>query len=445
MLSLAIIAVNNIKQMLALVSKYNQLPAMSYQLTTNTMNIIYIGQYTPGTTSKMRADQLKETLSKHLSKIQLYSTDKKENNTNLLTFTPSPLTFKIIDTNIPFYQTNRIWRSLGFRYKKGPLIRKINKYIINEVNSLIGQKVNRIVSENSTTNNYELNTKSYNLNPNTYKSTNLTTYRSNDLFTLIWIDKAIFLTPKTTQYLKSLTTKLVHFTPDMAFFGNQSSLFNKSLKYYDYMITTKTKEIVEYKKHGIDNNLIITTQGFDKEIHKPLMPFSEKENSVAFIGLYESYRDKIIQKLIDNQINVNLAGKGWILFVEKNKKNSYLSYFGEGLFSEDYTQFLSSSYFSIGLLSKNFPELHTTRTFEIPACGTALITEKNEETSSFFTNNEAIFYNDIDDIIDKIKYYQENIDELEILTQKGMQRVHKNGRDYNTIMTNILKDMGFRL
>ncbi len=374
------------------------------------MNILYIGQYTPGTTSKMRADQLKEILNKYLINNQ---TDNKKIN---------PLTFNIIDTNIPFYQTNRIWRSLGFRYKKGSLIKKINKYVINEVNSLVGQKVNKNSSNN-------LSTKNYELNPNPYD--------------LIWIDKAIFLTPRTTQYLKPLTNKLVHFTPDMAFFGNPSALFNKSLNYYDYLITTKIMEIGEYKKYGIENNLVITTQGFDNEIHKPLTPFSDKDNCVTFIGLCEAAREKMIQSLINNQIKVKLAGKGWMSFIENNKKNPYLTYLGEGLFSMDYTKLLSSSYFSLGLLYKQFPELHTTRTFEIPACGTALITEKNEETSSFFTNEEAIFYNDINDMIDKIKYYQENLDELEILTQKGTLRVHNDGRDYKSIMTNVLKGIGF--
>ena len=36
--------------------------------------------------------------------------------------------FEIIDVNIPFFECSRLVRSLGFRLKKGPLIRKINQY-----------------------------------------------------------------------------------------------------------------------------------------------------------------------------------------------------------------------------------------------------------------------------------------------------------------------------
>eukprot|EP01044_Picomonas_judraskeda_P044899 COSAG03_NODE_24328_length_273_cov_0.597701_2_plen_55_part_01 len=55
------------------------------------MRILYIGQYSKGTTSKMRADTLRSILKSQI--------------------------FKIIDTHMPFYNTQRFWRSFGFRYK----------------------------------------------------------------------------------------------------------------------------------------------------------------------------------------------------------------------------------------------------------------------------------------------------------------------------------------
>lgn len=337
------------------------------------MKIIYIGQYTPGTTSKMRADQLKELL---------------------------PDEFETIDTHIPFFQTPKLWRSIGFRFKKGPLIRKINNYIIRQL-------------ENSSTKEFDL----------------------------IWVDKAVFFTKKTTLLLKSKTKKLVHFTPDMAFYQNQSKYFLQSLTLYDFSITTKTEEIPLYKQIIPTNKLIITIQGFNPSIHLPHHNFSEKQKSIAFIGLAEPSRFQIIEKLINNNIQVNIAGKGWQKFIKKHQENPNLSFHGEALYSEDYAKFISSSFFSIGLLSKKFPELHTTRTFEIPACGTALITERNAETTGFFNEDEAIFYDSIDEMIKKIKYYQNHLYELEKLTKKGTHRVHKDGRDYKSILQSILKKM----
>ena len=45
---------------------------------------------------------------------------------------------------------------------------------------------------------------------------------------------------------------------------------------------------------------------------------------------------------------------------------------------------LGANAVGLGLLSKRFPERHTTRTFEIPACGALLATERTADTTRFF-------------------------------------------------------------
>ena len=94
-----------------------------------------------------------------------------------------------------------------------------------------------------------------------------------------------------------------------------------------------------------------------------------------------------------------------------------------------------------GALSKWVPELHTTRTFEIPACGTALVTERNSETASFFKNSDAIFYNDINDLVTQVKYYMSNNKSLETLTEKGTKTVHLQGKDYKSIIHTLLQQI----
>lgn len=336
------------------------------------MDFLYIGQYTPGITSKMRADQLNEILT--------------------------PESFEIIDTHQPFFKTSKIFRSLGFRYKRGPLVANTNRYIRQHLKSCPVEE-----------------------------------------FDLIWVDKGVYITKETTTLLRQKSNKLVHFTPDMAFYGNKSRHFINSISNYDFVITTKTVEVTIYNKFIKSENLILTTQGFDNKIHKPLLHFSEKENVVAFIGLAESSRFHLVKELISSGIPVKVAGNGWSRFAKTHAHNSLFSYHGEGLYGENYTKFISSSLFSIGMLSKRFPELHTTRTFEIPACGTALITERNDETCSFFNEDEAIFYDTPEEMIEKIKYYQNHIEELELLTAKGRKRVVKDGREYKTILEEILK------
>jgi spore maturation protein CgeB len=382
------------------------------------MNILYIGQYTSGTTSKMRADQLAQILKTK--------------------------SYNLIDTHIPFHQTTRLWRSLGFRYKRGPLIRKINRYIISEVNRSLDQKTDRKIDKL-----YSKNTPiDLDTNPSNHLTTsspnNLTTHQPTNLFNLIWIDKAIFLTPKTTAYLKSLTDTLVHFTPDPAFTFHKSHLFRKSLSLYDFAITTKRYELAFFEKYLKKEKVIYATQGFDKKLHKPIIPYKEKKEGVLFIGHQETERAEVLQSLLDADIPVTVAGIKWETFIKQNQSNKKLHYLGKGFYGEDYVRSLSGYQFSWGSVSKWIPEQHTTRTFEIPACGTALITESNAETKSFFNDDEAIFYDSMEEMIDKIRYYQNHPVELEQLTAKGMERVHRDGRDYESILRDVLRKIGIK-
>ena len=336
------------------------------------MKVLYIGQYTEGTTSKMRGEQIKSILQ--------------------------PKHFQAVDTNIPFYGMNRIPRSFGFRFKRGPLITKVNAFILSGLDELEG----------------------------------------NIIYDLIWIDKGVFLKKRTVQELRKRAKRLVHFTPDMSFFENRSSHFENGMNFYDFLITTKKAEVSHYQKVVPSYRLIQTTQGFSKEIHFPSVPFDKKKDVIAFIGLAEKSRLKIAEHIVQNEIPLKVAGMGWEKFAKRHENNPFFQYYGRALYGQDYSHFISTAYFGLGLLSKNFPELHTTRTFEIPACGTTLLTERNEETSAFFDEDEVIFYSSPEEMIKRIDYYLKNKNELENLARKGFERVHKDGFDYESILEKIL-------
>lgn len=334
------------------------------------MKVLYIGQYSTGTTSFMRCETLRRLL-------------KKEH-------------FEVIDIHQPFFKSHKVWRTLGFRYKKGPLIKKVNDYVLNEVEQAH--------------------------------------------YDLIWVDKAVYLTPQTTQWLKTRTAILVHFTPDPAFTFHQSKHFFKSLPLYDVVITTKSYELEHYKK-ATRAKVLYATQGFDKALHQPSEePFDQKKG-LAFIGHYEEAREKVLKRLLALNIPITLAGINWKAFAEKHKTHAGLNYLGEGVYGQDYVKTLQKAKIAWGAISKWVPELHTTRTFEIPACGTALLTESNSETEQFFARDEAIFYKDTKELAERVSYYMEDAKALKTLTEKGTAAVYSKGFDYESILSNVLKQI----
>lgn len=112
---------------------------------------------------------------------------------------------------------------------------------------------------------------------------------------------------------------------------------------------------------------------------------------------------------------------------------------GHGVFGEDYVRALSGCLYAWGSVSKWIPEKHTTRTFEIPACKTALLTERNDEIEGFFSEDEVIYYDGIEDLIAKIKYYNGHSQELKTLVEKGYHKVQTDGFDYESIIRNLLE------
>ncbi len=303
----------------------------------------------------------------------------------------------IVDTSIEFNNCNRIFRSLAFRYKIGPVITLINKHIIN----------------------------------------NLWLY-GTELIDIIWVDKGVLILPQTIKHLKNHCIKLIHYTPDPAFYFHRSNLFNKGLQDYDLLITTKSFEIDIYKQRT-NGRILLSTQGFSPELHKPIHQFWEKDIHCCFVGHFEIERAEIIQFLIDNNIKVFLAGIKWSKFVSKNKNNSNLIYGGSQILGEKYVDVISRSYIGLGFLSTWIPEKHTTRTMEIPACGTLLATPYNSEIMSIFSNEikSALFYEDKVDLLFQIKRLFQNLDELEERTKIGMQIIRSNRYSYDETITDI--------
>ena len=333
------------------------------------MKCLYIGHYNQGSTSKMRGEYLQQLLPMH--------------------------DFLTINIDVPINETPRLLRSVGWRYKKGPLIRNINNYIRKTLNG------------------------SYS-------------------YDLVWIDKGVFIDPEIIHTLKKNSGKLVHFTPDPAFTYHRSKLFYDALSLYDYCITTKSFEIESYKKYGVET--IFCTQGYDPLVHRSYHKFKEKEG-VVFIGHKEAEREYIISQLVDKDIHVTIAGNHWDKFAMKRRHKNNLVYKGKGIFGEDYARELSAALMGLGLLSRWVPELHTTRTFEIPACKTALVTEHNPEIGSVFSDDEVIYYDDPEEAVTKIEYYLAKKDRLIPFTENAYKKVTDGGYSYIEILGKILKQI----
>jgi len=299
-----------------------------------------------------------------------------------------------IDTDEGFRSAGRLSRSVSFRFKKGPLVDEINRRIIKRTKDV----------------NYDL----------------------------AWVDKGIYLRPETAAHVRDRARRLVHFTPDTAFHDNRSRHFFKSAAHYDLLVTTKSFEMESYYRITDKARVMLTTQAYDAHLHRPPEQSVAKKPVVVFIGLCEPDRENCLAALLSADVPVRVGGRGWSRFIRRHASNPDLHYLGDEIFGTDYVEEYASASIGLGLLSKRFPEMHTTRTFEIPACGTLLATERTPDTEQFYSKHEALFFNGYDELACKTRELLNQPKAIEERSRKGYQRVMADGRDYASVLAAVL-------
>lgn len=306
--------------------------------------------------------------------------------------------WNLIDTDVPFRRHGRLMRSLAFRLRVGTAVADMNREVLRQLGT--------------------------------------------QRYSLAWVDKGVCLWPETIRAIRRQCDKMVYYTPDTSFFDNSSRFVNATINEYDAIITTKSFELGEFGRRVSQEKLLLVTQSYDQNLHYPRCHFHEKRPEAVLIGLCEPNREHCVQTLIDAGIPVRIGGQGWEAFLARNK-SELLHFEGSAVFGDHYADVLSRASIGLGLVTKRFPELHTTRTFEMPACGTALATESNLETTRYFDDSSAIFFRDFEELAQKIRDLFTQPEKLRAITEAGYQRVTTGMFSNRAVLSHILKSLGF--
>jgi hypothetical protein len=341
---------------------------------------LYVGILTAGTTSRLRADVLRVLCPE--------------------------LAWEGIDTGAALFGSARLWRTTAFRLKLGPVVDAINRRVLAEANA--------------------------------------------DHYALVWVDKGVFLRRRTVEHLRVRAQRLVHFTPDTAFHANRSRHFVATAGLYDLLVTTKSFECDRYAALVGAERVHLTTQGFDADLHRPSQRSADQatgaeprpKRGVAFVGLCEPDRERCLERLLKAGLEVQLGGRGWERFLSRHQRHPRLRFLGAEIFGSAYVEAYARAEVGLGLLSKRFPERHTTRTFEIPAIGTALATERTPDTERFFGEDEVLFFGDYAELADALLRLRDDPARLARIAERGHRRVCAGGYDYGAILSGVLRRAG---
>ncbi|TLS78400.1 hypothetical protein FE236_01220 [Mariprofundus erugo] len=287
---------------------------------------------------------------------------------------------------------------------------------------------------------------------------------------VVWAEKQEYFRPEVLRDISSRGVKLIHYTPDPYFSlsWKQTKFLDACLPLYDCLVTSKTYELEDYKK--VNPCIVYMPLGFAEKVHRPIFPDDLKlrdlyESDVSFLGGWEPRREKYLSQLA-NEIEGSLKvwGYGWDFLKDGRwtprrwwgmKRNSGGEPFkiekdpvlagciqGNEVYGDHYAWALSGAKINIGFLRTICPEQHTTRTFEIPACGSLLLADRSDEHLEFFKEGEdADFFSSADEMVDKVKYYLGNETERARIARNGYNRCMTSGYSYKAILEHTLDEM----
>lgn len=264
-------------------------------------------------------------------------------------------------------------------------------------------------------------------------------------YDIVWIEKGVWIYPETVEGLRNLRgTIVVHYTPDFAIMFNRTRHFIRSLPKYDVAITTKRYEIEKYREYGA-RRVVFIGQAFDPSIHKPYVLTPEEQNiygsDVCFVGRCEKHYLKMARTAARATDGLAIWAGQWkqkILARPWLKK----AYRGDNVWGSDYGKALSGAKIGLGFLSKLFPETATTRSIEIPACGTLLLAERTDEHLELFEEGkEAEFFDGKTELCEKIEYYLQHSDERERIAAAGRKRCQTSNYSNQGRLSSILNQV----
>ena len=264
---------------------------------------------------------------------------------------------------------------------------------------------------------------------------------------IVWVDKGVLVRRRTLMQLKDMVPEvtLVHYNPDDPFGdGGRGGwrTFLSAMRYYDVHFVPRLVNVNEYERQGCRRVYFnIPTRGFDPLIHQrypsgdPIVQAFTAD--VGFLGGYEQDRYRYLVALAEAGIKILLMYDWPSHYWHENFRRAPFD-----ARAEDYAKALSGFKVGLGFLRKANRDQHTSRSIEIPACGTFLLAERTKEHQMLFDEGkEAEFFSSADELIDKTRFYCTHDDARETIAQAGHARCRQSGYDYGNRLRQMIEQV----
>ena len=257
-------------------------------------------------------------------------------------------------------------------------------------------------------------------------------------FTVMFTDELEY---QTLDAIKEVVPSLAWFSDDHWRLENYSRFY---APHFTNVVTTWSKAGEEYAHYGI-HNVIRSQWSASSQVYHPIdIP---KDIDVSFVGTKNPHRERIIEQLKKDGIDVFVRGAGWgtphltfeemIKVFSRSRINLNLNPPSSALSFKSVTQIFMRrrrnmivpdfhwpsnfrSYFR-----KKMPMIKA-RPFEISACGGFCISGLADDMEAYYVaDKEMVYYHTIPELTEKIRFYLAHSAEREAIAKAGYERTVK--------------------
>jgi spore maturation protein CgeB len=256
-------------------------------------------------------------------------------------------------------------------------------------------------------------------------------------FDLVFVMAENFLSGETIREIRSAAShpmRFLYHSHDNNYSDGilkPAGFFRETLPEYDFVFTTKSQNVERYRRDGA-RKVHYVPSAYEPALHRPLAPEESRLGSrsfdVTFVGTYDRSRDNYVDTLGWERLHV--WGNAWNRYPGYAKTRDRI--FPRAIYYLELADVLGRSKVALGLLREEAEDLHTQRTFEIPACGALQLAPRNEEILSFFEEDEEIVcFSSAEEMREKALHYLANDEAARKIARAGRKRCLEGRHTYD--------------
>jgi spore maturation protein CgeB len=249
----------------------------------------------------------------------------------------------------------------------------------------------------------------------------------------VFLAKGETISYKSLRFVKRFKIVLINFYPDNPFAvwnGNSNADVLRSLPLYDHFLIW-SKMLVPALESAGAQQVHYFPFAYEAAIFPTEIEITQEQKNcftsdVCFVGTWDPDRERWLTALCERlpEIDIAIWGNDWL---EKLALHSPVRkrVRGTALYGTEMIAIFRCAKIVLNFIRRQNMSSHNMRTFEVPASGAFLLTERTYEQAEFlFKENESIAcFSSIDELVEKIRFFCSDEDARQKIATKSHEAV----------------------